>query len=158
MKIDEKKIMIVEDNHSLNDLYSLKFKKEWFLVKSYYDWLWAIIDLEWFAPDLIVLDIMMPSIDGIEVLETIKQKHNTAKVIVFSNITNQKDIDRIKELWADEFAPKSNYSPKEIVDIAKNLLWLNSTISENDEWHHTTQTIITCPCCNNKIKITLEQI
>ena len=118
------KIMIVDDDKNIYEMYELKFQKEWFDVMVCINWLEALSKVSDFKPDLILLDVMMPQMDWFETLRAIKELTTTihSKIIMFSNINTQKDIDKWYESWADEYIVKSNCTPKEIVNLAKIML------------------------------------
>ncbi len=125
--MSSKKIMIVEDDINTYEMYSLKFKKEWFEVLVSTNWLDALTKLVDFKPDVILLDIMMPSMDGFETLTAIKQLTTTinAKIIICSNLNDKKNIVRWFEIWADDYLVKANVTPNEIYERVKKLLKMN---------------------------------
>lgn len=125
--MSSKKIMIVEDDINTYEMYSLKFKKEWFEVLVSTDWLDALTKLVDFKPDVILLDIMMPSMDGFETLTAIKELTTTinAKIIICSNLNDKKNIVRWFEIWADDYLVKANVNPNEIYERVKKLLKMN---------------------------------
>lgn len=125
--MSSKKIMIVEDDINTYEMYSLKFKKEWFEVLVSTNWLDALTKLVDFKPDVILLDIMMPSMDGFETLTAIKELTTTinAKIIICSNLNDKKNIVRWFEIWADDYLVKANVNPNEIYERVKKLLKMN---------------------------------
>ena len=120
----QKKIMIVDDDKNMYEMYELKFQKEWFIVMVCVNWLDALTKVTDFKPDVILLDVMMPQMDGFETLRAIKELTTTikSKIIMFSNINTKKDIEKWYELWADEYIVKANCTPKEIVNIVNLVL------------------------------------
>lgn len=119
-----KKILIVEDEKVLNDAYQAILKKEGFDVAVAYDGQEALELTETLEPDLILLDLRMPRISGIEFLEAydLQADHPNVKVVVFSNLDNQKDIDRAYKLGADKYMLKAWASPKELVRLVEEVL------------------------------------
>jgi len=121
------KILIVDDDSFLLDMYSMKFSQNGFEVQSAISGVQALKKMEdGFGPDIILLDIIMPVMDGFEFMEKIKNQNlspNSIK-IVLSNRGQQADIDRGKELGASGYIVKANTTPSEVivqvVDIAKN--------------------------------------
>ena len=71
------KILIVEDDRSIADMIELFLRKENYQTEKVYDGLKALELWQRFRPDLIVLDIGLPELDGLEVLKQIRQKDNT---------------------------------------------------------------------------------
>lgn len=114
-----KKIMIVEDDPSIYEMYKMKFEKEWFEVLVCVNWLEALTKIVDFRPHLVLLDVMMPQMDWFEVLKAIKELTTTftrVRIIMFSNLNSQKDIDKWIELWADEYVVKADFTPKELLE------------------------------------------
>lgn len=120
----QKKIMIVDDDRNMYEMYELKFKKEWFDVLVCINWLDALTKVSEFRPDLILLDVMMPQMDWFETLRAIKELTTTikSKIIMFSNINTKKEIEKWYALWADEYIVKANCTPREIVNIVNMIL------------------------------------
>ncbi len=118
-----KKVLIIEDNLDLVDIYTINFESEWFLVESATDgmkWIVKLLDVQ---PDIILLDIMMPQMDGFEVLKTIKNQSSIkTPVIVCSNLASEEDVQKAIDLWADIYLRKSDYQWDEIVAKAIELL------------------------------------
>ena len=69
-------------------------------------------------PDLILLDIMLPDINGLDVLKKLKQDSNTANIPVWmiSNLSEQLNIDHAKSLGAEDYLIKASYTPNQVVD------------------------------------------
>lgn len=100
------KLLIAEDEQDLNDVISNFLKKNDYIVDSAYDGKEALDYLEWTNYDLIILDIMMPEIDGFEVLEKLRLKDNPTPVL-FLTARDQIE-DRVKglNLGADDYLIK----------------------------------------------------
>lgn len=118
------KILIVEDDQFLISLVGRRLSKEGYKISFATDGIQALKLLESEIPDLMLLDIIMPGMNGFEVLEKIKTnpQYNKIAVIIFSNIGQEHEINEGKRLGADEFLIKANFTPKEIVDKINNLL------------------------------------
>lgn len=115
--------MIIEDNKILSDMYKFKFTLEWFDVFVENESENAIRELKKFIPDLVILDIMMPWINGFELLDIIrKDEQNTVKIVVLSNLNDQKDKEKALSLWADKFLLKASLSPKELIEEIKIII------------------------------------
>ncbi len=119
-----KKILIVEDDTFLQSLAATK------LTKSGYDVSVASNDgdvtkfLAGATPDFILLDLVLPGSDGYAILEQVRKNPQTAAVpvIIFSNLAEDKDIVKAKELGATDFMIKSNFTLDELADKIKSLL------------------------------------
>ena len=118
------KILIVEDEKVLNEAYELILKNQGYEVEVAHDGQEALDKIRVFEPDLILLDLRMPRIDGIEFLKRYKlnENHPDVKVIVFSNLDTQKDIDQAYELGAQRYMLKAWASPKELVKLVADTL------------------------------------
>lgn len=119
-----KKILIIEDDSFLQGLASTKLEKEGFAVMGASNADEAMKILAAGAPDLILSDLVMPGTDGFGILENVRKNPATAQipVIVFSNLSEDKDIKRAKELGATDYMVKSNFTLDELADKIKELL------------------------------------
>ena len=119
----KKKILIVEDNIDIQEIYTIFFEEAGFLVYNSYDWFRGIIDVVDKKPDVILVDLMMPDIDGFELLRTI-QEQSSIKIptIVCSNLSQASDKQKAHELWADLFLVKADYQWAEIVTAVTDFL------------------------------------
>jgi CheY-like chemotaxis protein len=119
-----KKILIVEDEVALRDVYVMLFKSQKFEVHEAPNGQIAISKLKDADPDVIILDILMPVMGGIEFLETTKIKETFPKtrVLVLSNLSDPKTLARIKELGADHYILKASASPTKLLGSVHELL------------------------------------
>ena len=119
----QNKVLIIEDNLDLQEIYKLEFEAEDFSVKTSDDGLKWIIEILANRPDVIILDIMMPDMDGFEVLTTIRDQSSIRiPIIVCSNLSNEDDEKKALSLWADLYMRKSDYEAEEIVREATKLV------------------------------------
>ncbi|TDX49207.1 response regulator transcription factor [Orenia marismortui] len=132
--MDAKKILIVDDDKNVIEILSLYLKKENFDVVIARDGEEALKKAEKNNPDLIILDIMMPKIDGLEVIKVLR-KNNDLPIILLS--ARSEEFDRILglELGADDYVTKP-FSPREVVVrvkvILKRIDKTNQTIKEKE--------------------------
>ena len=119
------KILIVEDDLNTQEMYKIKFLKEWFDVLTSNNWLDSLTKLSDFKPDIILLDIMMPSMDWFETLRAIKDLTTTikSKIIICSNLNDKKNILKWFEIWADDYVFKANITPGDLYLRVMKLLW-----------------------------------
>ena len=98
-------------------MYETIFKMANYDVKVENDglkWIIAAVD---FKPDVIILDIMMPKTDGVEVLKTIKNQTSlNTKIIINTNLTWKNTEESTLSLWADKFLRKAKYSQLEVLN------------------------------------------
>ena len=122
-----KKILLVEDDETLSDSYIQRFTAEGLEVKRVPNGEEALSAALSFKPDLILLDIMMPKVDGFNVLDILRNTPETVNihVIVLSALSQQEDIDKAKALGADDYLVKSQVVLADIVDRVKQQLGFN---------------------------------
>lgn len=118
------KILIVEDEYSLNEAYTIILRRQNHSVTSVANGIQAMEAIQEEEPDLILLDLRMPQMTGVEFLKNIKPKtkYPNLKIIVFSNYDVQKDIDDAFKLGAHRYMLKAWASPKELVRIVDDTL------------------------------------
>ncbi len=117
-------VLIVEDEKALNQAYEMILKKAGYEVKGVYDGLEALKAVKTFEPDLILLDLRMPNMSGSEFLAKYdaKNKHPKVKIIVFSNLDAQKEIDEVYALGATRYVLKAWASPRELLQLVADTL------------------------------------
>lgn len=117
-------ILIVEDETSLNEAYNIILTKEGHKPVSAFNGLQALEAVAKQEPDLILLDLRMPELDGVGFLEKLDapNKHPKTKIIVFSNYDVQQDIDEAFKLGATRYMLKAWASPKELVRVVNETL------------------------------------
>jgi CheY-like chemotaxis protein len=113
-----KKVLVVEDDQFLANAYRIKFEKANLDVKISMDGEEALEVIKTFKPDVILLDLVMPKMDGFAVLEKLKSDISTKdiKVVVASNLGQSEDVARAIKLGASGYVIKSDMS---IADILK---------------------------------------
>jgi DNA-binding response OmpR family regulator len=114
-----KKILIIEDEHSLVDLLVEKLRKEKYEVDFAYDGEAGYAKVTEFKPDLILLDIVMPKMDGYEVLEKLNQDGNKVPVVIISNSGQPVEIEKTKKLGAVDHLIKTEFSPLDVLRIVQ---------------------------------------
>lgn len=122
-----KKIFIIEDDIFLQGLEATKLKKSGFDVEVAANGEEVSKILEKKSKiDLVLLDLMLPGMDGFDVLKMIKKEEYlaTTPVIIFSNLSEEKDIEKAKSLGAQDFMIKSNFNLDELTVKIKEVLGL----------------------------------
>lgn len=112
------KILIIEDDRFLRELMSKKLIGEGYQISEATDGEEGIRSVKSEKPDLVLLDLILPGIDGFEVLTRIKQDPEIAQipVIVLSNLGQKEDIGRGIKLGAVDYLIKAHFTPGEIVE------------------------------------------
>src|SRR5688572_9631266 len=117
------RVLIVEDEKTLNQAYQIILKKEGYEVFTAKDGREALVEAEKNKPNLILLDLRMPEMDGNTFLrEYDLSKHEDVKVIVFSNFDTQNEIDEAYGLGIERYILKALASPKELVKLIEDTL------------------------------------
>ena len=115
-----KKILILEDEKPLARALELKLTHEGYIVKSFQSGEGVISLLSKEEFDLLICDLVMPHIDGFQILENIKEKNiKISRIIVLTNLSQIEDEKRARSLGATEFFVKSNTPLSKIVDYVK---------------------------------------
>lgn len=117
-----KKILICEDEKPMARALELKLNHVGFTARAVHNGEECLAALAEESFDLILLDLMMPKIDGFKVLEELKARNITTPVIVTSNLGQAEDVKRAKELGARDFLIKSNVPLAAIVEKIKQML------------------------------------
>ena len=120
-----KKILIVEDDMFLQGLASTKLQKEGYEISVAGDTNEASKLIDTMTPDLIILDVILPGgTDGLGILKKIREgiKTKQTPVIMFSNMSDDVNVKKAKELGATEYMVKSNFTLDELADKIKELL------------------------------------
>lgn len=119
-----KKILIIEDDKFLRELISQKIQKEGYDIAEAVDGEKGIKGVKDAKPDLVLLDLILPGIDGFEVLSRIKADPETSKipVIILSNLGQKEDIDRGLKMGAIDYMIKAHFTPAEIITKVRGIL------------------------------------
>jgi|SRR5579864_1116935 len=120
------KILLVEDEPFLSGMYQTKLKIEGYDVVTARDGEEALQKLAEEKFNIVLLDIMMPLLNGFETLETIRKSSNKAlaktPVIILTNLGQKSDIEKGLLLGANDYIVKANFTPAEVVDKIKKHL------------------------------------
>lgn len=121
------KILLVEDDRFLSNLLVESFQKSGLDFELAVDGEEALAKIRKKAPDLIILDLVLPGIDGYEVLKRIKADKDLAyiPVVILSNLGQKNEIKRGLDLGAEDFIVKAHFDLDEIVEKIKQVLKKN---------------------------------
>ena len=170
-------ILIIEDHPMTLDLFRTKLEMENYNVELASDGMIGLEKALTTNPDLVLLDLMLPRLSGLEILGELRKNPKTIKtpIVILSNWEDEEDIKKGLELGANDFLLKSHITPKEVVRKIKQLL---PTSSAGDEvlsipahYHVNIQTteadasqlakdfefndVFSCPKCSNTITLDL---
>lgn len=119
---DKKKILIVEDEQALLDLLRAKLSRENYDVEVAADGAEGLAKIKSWQPELILLDIVMPKMDGYEVLERMHEENIKIPVIIISNSGQPVEIEKTKKLGAVDHLIKTEFNPIDVIDKVRNYI------------------------------------
>lgn len=116
--------MIVEDDSFVMDIYKTKLSQEGFEVIEAINGVEALKKLKDAKPDIMLLDIVMPYMDGLEVLKKVKGEESTKNipVILLTNLSQKEEVDKGLGLGASDYLIKSHFTPSEVLEKIKTYL------------------------------------
>jgi len=119
-----KKILLVEDDPLLVDIYTTKLRQSGFEVQVAEQGEKALAAIEEGKPDLVLLDIVLPSMDGWDILRQVREieKFRGIPIIILSNLGQKEDIERGIKLGATDYLIKAHFSPGEITEKIASIL------------------------------------
>lgn len=119
-----KTILVIEDDKFLRELIAQKLIKESYNVSEAIDGEEGLKKIKAEKPDLVLLDLILPGIDGFEVLAKVKEDVSLPKIpiIILSNLGQKEDVEKGLKLGAVDYLIKAHFTPGEIVDKIKNAL------------------------------------
>lgn len=118
------KIAIIEDDMAIVQMYRLKFESDGFTVKTAGDGITGLQLIKEFGPDIVLLDLMMPAMGGLEVLDHIRKDAKTKdlKVVVLTNMGDAETASKVFKMKATDYIVKAEMTPKEVSEKIKKLL------------------------------------
>jgi len=118
------KVLIVEDEIQIAKMYQLKLETSGFEVQTAFNGADGLRVAENFKPELIMLDLMMPVMDGGEMLKALRAKKWGAniRVIILTNISRDEAPTSMRLLNVDRYIIKAHYTPSQVVDIVNEVL------------------------------------
>lgn len=119
--MNTKKILLVEDDETLAQVYKSRLELEGFEVQHVANGENALSSALEYKPDLILLDVMMPKINGFDVLDILRNTPETmnARVVMLTALSQPKDKQRAESLGADDYLVKSQVVISDVVDRIK---------------------------------------
>jgi len=118
------KIAIIEDDAPIRELYQLKLELSGFAVQTATNGLEGLNVAEDFRPHLLLLDLMMPEMNGDEMLQSLRSKPwgSDMRVIILTNISKDEAPHVLRFLSVDRYIVKAAYNPSQVVDIVREVL------------------------------------
>ena len=122
------KILLIEDDKFLRELIIQKLGKEGFDVSEASEGETGLLKMKEERPDLVLLDLILPGIDGFEVLSRMKKdtELKSVSVVILSNLGQKDDVQKGMDLGADDYLVKAHFTPGEIVEKIRAALKMES--------------------------------
>jgi DNA-binding response OmpR family regulator len=116
--------LLVEDDVFLSNIYQKKFEMEGFKISTADNGEKGLADAKRKKPDIILLDVLLPKLDGFAVLEKLKEDPATKEipVILLTNLGQKDDVEKGLESGAADYLIKAHFKPSEVVDKVKKIL------------------------------------
>lgn len=120
----KQKVLLVEDDKMIIDMYTLKFTQEGYDVMQAENGKDGLDMAKKSNPDIVLLDIILPQMDGFTVLKALKADDKTKEipVVLLTNLGQDGDVKKGLELGAVDYLIKANFTPSQVVDKVKSLL------------------------------------
>lgn len=120
------KILLVDDDMTLHEMYAERLRAEGYNIVSAYDGEEAIEKVYKEMPDVILLDIMMPKINGIDVMKKLREDEKTANIPVILLTALVQEINKIKDMMKpyDQYLIKSEIMPAQVIEAIEKSLSL----------------------------------
>lgn len=118
------KIAIIEDDVVISQMYRMKLEADGFEVQLANNGKRGVALVEAFLPDIILLDLQMPEMDGAEALELIRksEKARDIPVIVLTNLGEEESPKKLRSLGIHSYIVKANLTPRQVVQRVKEAL------------------------------------
>jgi len=119
-------VLLVEDDVFLSGIYQKKFEMEGFKVTTADNGEKAVVEAKKKKPDIVLLDILLPKLDGFAVLEKLKADPEVkdVPVILLTNLGQKDDVEKGLEAGAVDYLIKAHFKPSEVVDKVRKVLHL----------------------------------
>jgi len=121
---DKQKILLIEDDPFIYEMYTTKFERAGYGVEVASTGKEALELLKELRPDIVLLDILIPEMDGFEVLAAIRKNPSLKDipVVMLTNLGQKEDIERGEKLGARAYIVKAHFTPQEVVNKVKSIL------------------------------------
>ena len=118
------KIIIIEDNPTISQMYRMKFEADGFDVRIANNGKIGVDVVRSFQPDVILLDLQMPEMNGVEALQLIRadDSSKTTPVVVLTNLGEEEAPKELASLDVHSYIVKANYTPRQVVAHVKEII------------------------------------
>lgn len=120
------KVLLVDDDMTLHEMYAERLKAEGYIIVSAYDGEEALDKTYKEMPDVILLDIMMPKMNGIDVMKKLREDEKTAEIPIILLTALVQEINKIKDMMKpyDQYLIKSEIMPAQVIEAIEKSLSL----------------------------------
>lgn len=127
MEKDKIHVLLVEDDVFLSGIYQKKFEMDGFKVSTANNGEKGLADVKKKKPDIVLLDVLLPKLDGFAVLERLKADVavKNIPVILLTNLGQKDDVEKGLQAGAADYLIKAHFKPSEVVDKIKKVLKLS---------------------------------
>lgn len=118
------KVALIEDDTAIVQMYRTKFAVEGYEVQTANDGATGLELIESFNPDIVLLDLMMPNMNGLDMLQRLRTQPggHDRMVVVLTNMGDTETATRVYKMAADDYIVKAEMTPKEVAERVKELL------------------------------------
>jgi DNA-binding response OmpR family regulator len=119
------KIAIIEDDLAISQMYRMKFESEGYTIETAENGKVGLTMVQEFTPDIILLDLMMPEMGGLEMLQKLRQTEfgKTVKVIILTNMGQEEAPKELKtQLGVRAYVVKAEMTPRQVAELVKEQL------------------------------------
>lgn len=118
------KVAIVEDDQAISTMYRIKFEAEGFTVETAANGKLGLALIESMKPDIVLLDLMMPEMNGDEMLEKMRKTSwgKTIKVVILTNSGEEQAPPELKSLGIRRYIVKAEMTPRQVAEMVKQEL------------------------------------
>ncbi len=122
------KAVVIEDDHDLQFIYKLKLEREGFQVRTADNGEEGLVVIKDFDPDIILLDLMMPVMNGTEMLARLRAEDwgSNTRVIILTNISKDEAPAALRFLHVDRYIVKAHHTPAQVISIVHEILGRSS--------------------------------
>ncbi len=119
-----KKILLIEDDPLLIDIYTTKLQQSGFEVQTVEEGEKAVTAIQQERPDIVLLDIVLPHVDGWEILQQVQASEELKRIpiVILSNLGQKEEIEKGLRLGAVRYLIKAHYTPSQVVEEVVKLI------------------------------------
>lgn len=125
-------ILVLEDNERINQAYKIILEKEGHTVRVAFNGEEGLEQVKDFKPEIILLDLDMPKMDGLDFLRhyDVRKTHKDVRVVIMSNLDKDKEVEEALKLGAYKYILKAHASPRQLANLVNHLI--NKNLSKKD--------------------------